>query len=109
MGWLVVIATQCKQAHERCKVNNKGGELAQGWYVYVLKCADETLYTGICTNVERRLQEHNESSKGARYTRSRRPVSVLYTESHESRAAASRREAQIKKMPRAKKLILVGK
>lgn len=82
--------------------------MAQSWYVYVLKCADETLYTGICTNVERRVKEHNEGNKGARYTRSRRPVSVLYTEAHTSRATASRREAEIKKMPRAKKLILIG-
>ncbi len=78
------------------------------WLVYVLECADGTLYTGICTDMERRLKEHNESSKGARYTRSRRPVSVLHTEPHASRSAASQREAEIKKLPRVKKLQLIN-
>lgn len=78
------------------------------WLVYVLECADGTLYTGICTDMERRLKEHNESNKGARYTRSRRPVSVLHTEPHESRSAASQREAEIKKLTRAKKLQLIN-
>lgn len=78
------------------------------WLVYVLECADGTLYTGICTDMERRLKEHNESNKGARYTRSRRPVSVLHTEPHVSRSAASQREAEIKKLPRVKKLQLIN-
>ena len=67
------------------------------YYVYIVHCADNTLYTGICTHIERRLLEHNTSSRGAKYTRSRRPVSLLYHEPHPDRSSASKREYQIKK------------
>ncbi|HLR16986.1 MAG TPA: GIY-YIG nuclease family protein [Alcanivoracaceae bacterium] len=78
------------------------------WWVYILRCADGSLYTGICTNVERRVEEHNSSTKGAKYTRARRPVKLVYQEQSESRSAASKREAEIKKLPRAKKLALLS-
>ncbi len=74
------------------------------WFVYMLRCADGTLYTGITTDIDRRLAEHNgEAGLGARYTRSRRPVALAYSESADSRAEASRREAAIKRLDRASK------
>ncbi len=77
------------------------------WYVYILRCADGSLYTGITTDLQRRLLEHNSDDvRGARYTRARRPVSLVYSEDHSSRSAASKREAAIKKLSRAQKLVL---
>ncbi len=82
-----------------------GGEAA--WSVYMLRCADGTLYTGITTDLSRRLAEHNgEGGPGARYTRSRRPVVLAYAEPATDRAAALRREAAIKRLDRAGKLAL---
>lgn len=78
------------------------------WWVYILRCADDSLYTGICTDTERRLHEHNHSAKGARYTRARRPVELVYQEPHTSRSTASRREAEIKKMRRLQKIKLLS-
>jgi putative endonuclease len=69
------------------------------WYVYIVSCKDLSLYTGITTDPERRLQEHNSDKNGARYTRGRRPVRLAYLECFPSRSAASRREHLIKKMP----------
>jgi len=78
------------------------------WKVYILQCADDTLYTGITTDIERRLEEHNsDNKKGARYTRVRRPVNLVYQEDCDNRALASTREYQLKKLSRAKKLKLV--
>ena len=76
------------------------------WYVYVLHCGDGSLYTGSTTDVERRLREH-QSGIGARYTRSRPPVALAYAEEAPDRAAAQRREAAIKKLPRDQKLKLI--
>ena len=82
-----------------------GGHAA--WAVYMLRCADGTLYTGITTDVARRLAEHNgEGGPGARYTRSRRPVELVYVEPADTRAAAALREAAIKRLDRADKLAL---
>ncbi|MGW8369315.1 MAG: GIY-YIG nuclease family protein, partial [Gammaproteobacteria bacterium] len=67
------------------------------WYVYLAECADGSLYTGIATDVPRRIAEHN-SGKGARYTRGRRPVRPVYTERCRGRSEALRREHEIKKM-----------
>lgn len=70
------------------------------WYVYILRCNDGTLYTGITVDLDKRLTEHNEDDKnGARYTRSRRPVWLVYSEKVDSRSAAARREYQLKKLP----------
>ena len=72
-------------------------------------CADGSLYTGICTNLLRRLHEHNHSDKlGARYTRTRRPVIVVYQESAPSRSIASQREHQIQSMTRVQKVALIN-
>ena len=79
------------------------------WHVYIIECADGTYYTGITTDVERRLNEHNYSFKSAKYTRSRRPVKLVYVEASENRSTASRRESQIKKLSRNKKTLLIEK
>jgi putative endonuclease len=81
----------------------------QSWKVYILRCADGTLYTGITTDLARREQEHNSEKKGARYTRSRRPVVLVYSEEATDRSEASKREYAIKQLPLAGKLELVGR
>ncbi len=79
------------------------------YYVYMVRCSDETLYTGIATELKRRIEEHNKSDKGAKYTRMRRPVQLVYSEEHPNRSAASKREYEIKKkMSRVEKLKLIG-
>jgi len=78
-----------------------------GWQVYILRCADDTLYTGVTNDLDARLATHN-LGKGARYTRSRLPVRVLYSECAADRGAAQSREAAIKRLSRAEKLALVG-
>lgn len=80
---------------------------ALSWFVYLLRCADGTLYAGITTDLDRRLAAHN-AGVGARYTRARRPVALIHAEPAADRAEASRREAAIKKLPRAAKLALAG-
>lgn len=78
--------------------------------VYIVRCSDDTYYTGIAIDVARRIEEHNTSPKGARYTRSRRPVTLVYHEEHPDRSSASKREYAIKKMRRkAKKLLIESK
>ncbi len=75
----------------------------------MLKCADNTIYTGIATELERRIEEHNSSNKGAKYTRVRRPVCLVYSEKYPDRSLASKREYEIKKkMSRAEKLELIA-
>lgn len=77
------------------------------WFVYILRCADGSFYTGITTDVARRLEEHNGSDRlGARYTRGRRPVSLAYVEASSSRAEATRRETAIRQLGRAGKAAL---
>ncbi len=82
---------------------------AAGWAVYIVRCADGSLYTGIARDVVRRIGEHNgENALGASYTRGRRPVVLVYSEAANDRSAASRREAQIKRMTRAQKEALLA-
>lgn len=76
------------------------------YYLYILQCADGSLYTGITTDVPRRLAQH-KAGTGGRYTRAKSIRKVVYTEPHPSRSAASKREAQIKSWRRAKKLALI--
>ncbi|MDX5410234.1 MAG: GIY-YIG nuclease family protein [Thauera sp.] len=81
-----------------------------GWCVYILHCADGSLYTGVTVDVDRRLREHNgELPGGARYTASRRPVTLAHVETAANRASACRREAAIKRLPRDAKLTLIGR
>lgn len=77
-----------------------------GWYVYMLRCGDGSLYTGYTDDVERRLAVHS-SGKGAKYTRSRLPVTLVYREELPDKSAALRREAAIKAMTRGQKLALL--
>jgi predicted GIY-YIG superfamily endonuclease len=76
-------------------------------YVYIVRCADDTLYTGWAVDVERRVRAHNRG-RGARYTRLRGPVVLVYTEEVASRSEALKRERAIKRYPRARKLALCG-
>lgn len=79
------------------------------WVVYILRCADQTLYTGVTTDPARRLREHNGDNRlGARYTRSRRPVTMVYQEACADRSAACQREAAIKRLSRQAKLKLIS-
>lgn len=77
-------------------------------YVYILRCNDGSLYTGYTTDLTRRVWEHNHSNKGAKYTRSRRPVVLVHSESYSSRSDAMKREYAIKQLSRADKLKLIG-
>lgn len=74
--------------------------------VYLLKCADKSIYTGITTDVERRFKEH-VAGKASRYTRAHKAVKIVYTEKHKDRSAALKREAEIKNLIRSKKLDLI--
>ena len=76
-------------------------------YVYILKCSDGTFYTGWTTDIEARVNTHNSGS-GAKYTRGRRPVRLVYYEELPDRSAALKREAAIKRLPRNKKLELIA-
>lgn len=78
------------------------------YYVYILQCSDKTLYTGITKDIKRRVREHNESCKGAKYTRVRRPVMLLYSEECGDRSSAAKREHAIKKLTREQKLALIS-
>lgn len=78
------------------------------WYLYVLECGDGTLYTGITTDVDRRLKQHREG-KGAKYTRSRGPLKLLRSWKYVSRSAASVAEYAFKQLPRSEKLIRVAR
>ena len=78
-----------------------------GYWVYILRCVDDTLYTGSTDDVERRVGVHNAGT-GAKYTRGRGPVSVVYREECADKSAALRRENAIKRLPRLKKLALCG-
>ncbi len=74
------------------------------WALYVVECADSTLYTGITTDINRRIHEHNHTSRGAKYTRSRRPVSLVYEIGFEDISSASRAEFKFKRLSRKAKL-----
>ncbi len=78
----------------------------KNWYVYIAHCADGTLYTGSTNNLEHRLTAHNEGV-GAKYTRSRRPVQIVYQQLCDDKSAALKREYEIKQLSREKKLLLI--
>ena len=77
------------------------------YYLYILKCADGTLYTGITTDLKRRLKEHNGTKLGAKYTFTRRPVELVYFKKFKNRSLVSREEIRIKKLKRVDKLKLI--
>jgi len=81
---------------------------AKTWFVYVLRCADNSLYTGITLDVNKRLDEHNGIERnGAKYTQARRPVELVYQEASSSRSAACKREYAIKKFDKSQKELLI--
>lgn len=77
------------------------------WFVYILRCSDGSLYTGITTDLPRRTQQHNDGT-ASRYTRSRRPVKLVHHECKRNQSLALKREAAIKKLSRRQKLVLIG-
>jgi putative endonuclease len=79
------------------------------WFVYILKCADKTFYTGITTDVKRRVKEHNSSFLGAKYTRGRRPVKLVLARRKNNKSLAAREEFRIKSMSRLEKIKLIQK
>ena len=82
-------------------------EQQSAWFVYIVECSDHTLYTGVATDMDARLVEHN-AGRGAKYTRTRLPVTLVYSEEAEDRSAALRREYAIKRMRTAAKRNLVS-
>ena len=81
----------------------------KSWFVYIVKCADASLYTGITNDIERRINAHNNDNRTASaYTRSRRPVELVYQESYQTRTQASKREYQIKQLSRKEKIVLLN-
>lgn len=78
----------------------------EAYYIYILRCSDDTLYTGSTKNLPARLKKHNEG-EGAKYTRGRRPVTLVYSEPAANKSAALKRERQIKGMTRKTKLALI--
>ncbi len=82
-------------------------ESQSSWFVYIVQCSDASLYTGITVDLEQRLLRHNQG-EGARYTRARLPVRLVYSETAADRAAASRREWQIKRLSAAEKRALIS-
>lgn len=78
------------------------------YFVYMVECCDGTLYTGITTDVARRIEEHNTSPLGAKYTKARRPVKLVYSHEYMDRAEASREEARIKTLSRDEKIGMIA-
>lgn len=78
------------------------------YYVYIVKCSDETLYTGITTDIERRIKEHNGKWLWAKYTKMRQPVELVYSSELENRSEATKEEIRIKKLTKKQKLELIG-
>lgn len=77
------------------------------YHLYILRCADDTLYTGITTDLDRRVAEHNTSPVGAKYTRARRPVALVYSRRFRTRSNALREEARVKRLSRSEKLRII--
>ena len=79
------------------------------YYVYIVRASDDSLYSGITTDLERRVREHNSEKVGSKYLRSKRPVTLVYSETQVNRSAALRREAELKKLNKQAKERLVAK
>ena len=78
------------------------------WYVYILQCKDKTFYTGVTTNLKRRVEEHNNSALGAKYTKGRRPVKLVYFIRRKDKSRAQIEECRIKKLSREDKIKLIN-
>lgn len=99
---------------EPSKCRSKFPKISAMYYLYILQCADGSLYTGITVDLERRVREHNgldsapgKVEKGAKYTRSRRPVKAVFSKRFRSRSRASMEEARVKKLSREEKLEMI--
>ncbi len=79
------------------------------WYVYILQCKDKTFYTGVTTDLKRRVEEHNISALGAKYTKGRRPVKIMYSISKKNKSEAQKEECRIKKLSREEKIKIIKK
>ncbi|MDD5291471.1 MAG: GIY-YIG nuclease family protein [Patescibacteria group bacterium] len=79
------------------------------WYVYIVQCKDKSFYTGVTTNLKRRIKEHNDSVLGAKYTKGRRPVKLVYSVKKKNKSLAQKEECRIKKLSRAEKLKIIKK
>ena len=89
---------------------NKKPARTEDWYVYMLRCADHSLYTGITKDIDRRLHEHNSDNRlAAKYTRARRPVSLIYQELFDTKSDALKREYAIKQLGKLQKEALIKK
>lgn len=77
------------------------------WYLYILECSDKTLYTGITNDLEKRIENHNSSKLGAKYTRGRRPVKLVYSRRFRTKSRAAKEESRIKKLSRGEKIELI--
>ena len=100
--------TSKSSANSKRKLRVRKGRAGLSWVVYMLECADGTLYIGSTNDMEKRLHAHNHEKSGARYTKARRPVMVRYTESAKNIGAARSREAALKRLTRAQKKLLCG-
>lgn len=89
--------------NERLMNDLKESSLESHWFVYIILASDNSLYTGITTDIKRRWRQHGEAAGGARFFRGRKPVKLVYLESGHDRSSASKREAAIKKLRRLKK------
>jgi len=78
------------------------------WFLYILQCADGTYYTGVTTDMKRRLNEHNTSKRGAKYTKTRRPVKVVYLSEYEDRSSAQKAEYEFKQLTRKQKESIIN-
>jgi len=97
--WRIALAINSRVNHAR----------AMEWTVYIIECDDDSLYTGITTDLQRRFAEHHDRPQGAKYFNGRNPIRVLFREDGHTRSSASRREAAIKKLSRAEKKQLIAK
>ena len=77
------------------------------WHIYILQCRDKTFYTGITTNLKRRVKEHNTSNLGAKYTKGRRPVKLVYSSRKKNKSSALKEEYRIKKLSRSEKIGII--
>ncbi len=78
------------------------------YYLYIIECADKTLYTGITTDIERRMDEHNFSKKGSKYVMARRPSRLVFSKQFKDRSSVSKEEARIKRLTREEKLTIIN-
>lgn len=93
----------------RFRNNFMSNEKDKCWFCYLVRCADNSLYAGVTTEISRREQEHNSDKKGAKYTRVRQPVKMVYFEPHEDRSSACKAEAALKKLTKKNKEALVSR